>query len=671
MNVLSRVKISVKIWLGFAVILALLSALGVVGYLSLNSANSSFASYRGIARATNEVGRVQANMLMTRLNVKDFIIRHSEEEAEEVREYANLTLEVLGGALALEDDAEQRAVLEQMEGQVNLYIERFAEVTALQAQREDLVTNTLNQVGPLAERSLTEIMQSANRDNDAEAAYNAGIVLRHLLLGRLYVMRFLTDNDEASYQRVEQEFTALTDKSDELLASLQNPQRRRLALQVTEQVAQYEAAFEEVYHLIVERNRIITTELDVIGPAVAEEVEEIKLANKADQDYLGPRATEAMEQAVTTMLIVVGIAIAIGLAAAWVIGTGISRPIVKMTAAMDELAKGNKDIEIPAQDHKDEVGQMAAAVQVFKDNAIETERLKVEQEAAKERAEQEKRMAMHKLADDFEAGVGHIVDSVSSAATEMQSTAGSMSATAEETSSQATTVASAAEQSSANVQTVAAASEELSSSIAEIARQVQNQSAMAGQAADAAQTSDRQVKSLADQAQGIGEVVELITSIAEQTNLLALNATIEAARAGDAGKGFAVVASEVKNLANQTAKATEQIAGQIKAIQEQTGSTVDAITVINDKIDAMKEISAAVAAAIEEQNAATQEIGRNAQEAAAGTQQVSGSIVGVNQAAAESGSSANEVLTAAGELSQQATQLSSQVRKFIEQVRVA
>ena len=347
------------------------------------------------------------------------------------------------------------------------------------------------------------------------------------------------------------------------------------------------------------------------------------------------------------------------------------RPLSRMHKAMERLSGDDLTVEVSDSHRSDEIGEMARSVEVFKQNAVRIRRMQAEQEEAEKKAEEEKRATMHRLADDFQSSVGHIVENVSSAATEMQDTAGSMSATAEETSSQAATVASTVEQSSANIQTVAAASEELSSSIAEIARQVQNQTAMAGQAADAAQTSDRQVKSLAEQAQGIGEVVELITSIAEQTNLLALNATIEAARAGDAGKGFAVVASEVKNLANQTAKATEQIAGQIKAIQDQTGSTVEAIRIINEKIEAMKEVSASVASAIEEQNAATQEIGRNVQEASAGTQQVTSSIVGVNQAATESGSAANQVLTAAGELSEQATQLSGQVKKFIEQVRVA
>ena len=361
----------------------------------------------------------------------------------------------------------------------------------------------------------------------------------------------------------------------------------------------------------------------------------------------------------------------VSVAVAYLVSSTVSKGIGSMTSTMRRLANGETDLTVPYRDLRNEIGEMAQAVEVFRANAVEKIALEEQQKETERRAEVEKRAAMNKMADGFEAGVGHIVEGVTSAATEMQATAESMSTIAEETSSQATTVASAAEQASANVQTVAAATEELGSSIDEISRQVQSQTEMAADAADAAKTSDRQVKSLAEQAQAIGEVVDLITSIAEQTNLLALNATIEAARAGDAGKGFAVVASEVKSLANQTAKATEQIAGQIKAIQDQTGSTVSAIDLINEKIQAMSEISATVASAVEEQNAATREIGRNVQEAAAGTQQVTGSIVGVNQAAQEAGASSSQVLSAAGQLSEQAAQLTQQVKAFITEIRAA
>ncbi len=361
----------------------------------------------------------------------------------------------------------------------------------------------------------------------------------------------------------------------------------------------------------------------------------------------------------------------LALAIAWWQGAAVARPLVAMTAAMRALAAGDTATEIPARDRRDEIGAMAAAVQVFKDNAIRMAEMQADQAAAERRAAEEERTNLHQLANEFEASIGEVVHSVSSASTEMQATAQSMSAIAEETSSQAATVASAAEQASANVQTVAAAVEELSGSITEISRQMTVQTGAADDAVSSASESNTEIKGLADRVAAIGTVVSLITSIAEKTNLLALNATIEAARAGDAGRGFAVVASEVKSLATQTAQATEEISSQIKDIQDKTGTAVAAIAGINAKIETIREISSSVAAAIEQQNAAASEIGRNAHEASAGTRQVSSAITSVTEASAQSGASANTVLTAAEALSRQSEQLTAQVAGFVRRVRAA
>lgn len=349
----------------------------------------------------------------------------------------------------------------------------------------------------------------------------------------------------------------------------------------------------------------------------------------------------------------------------------LSGPISTMTGAMQTLAGGDLDVDVPAQGRGDEIGAMASTVQVFKENAQRVKQMEAEQEAAAHRAEQEKKEMMTKMADDFEASVGGIVNTVSSAATEMQSSSQSLSATAQQTSQQSTTVAGAAEEASANVETVATAAEELSASISEISRQVAQSSEVAGSAVSEAERTNSQVQGLAKAADRIGEVVSLISDIAEQTNLLALNATIEAARAGEAGKGFAVVASEVKNLANQTAKATEEIGSQIGDIQGATREAVTAIGGISSTISQINEIASAIAAAVEEQGAATGEIARNVQQAAAGTQDVTANIGGVNQAAAETGESADQLLNASGELSTQAELLNAEVGRFLDQVRNA
>jgi len=373
-----------------------------------------------------------------------------------------------------------------------------------------------------------------------------------------------------------------------------------------------------------------------------------------------------------TFLIFATLAVlAVAVAVALFVALRLSKPIVSITRTMETLSAGNTGIEVPGMGRRDEIGQMASAVQVFKQNMIDAERLRAEQKEAERRAEADKKAALAKMADRFEASVQGVVKGVSSSATEMQSNAQSMSSTAEETSRQSAAVAAAAEEASTNVQTVAAATEELSSSIAEISRQVAQSAKVAAKAVDEAARTNAQVKGLNDAAQKIGDVVKLINDIAGQTNLLALNATIEAARAGEAGKGFAVVASEVKSLATQTAKATEDIATQVGAIQSATGDAVKAIEGITGTIGQVNEIATTIASAVEEQGAATQEIARNVQQASKGTTEVSSNIAGVTKAAAETGQASGIVLAASGELTRQADTLRAEVDQFLATVRAA
>ncbi|WP_455176532.1 methyl-accepting chemotaxis protein [Azospirillum melinis] len=364
------------------------------------------------------------------------------------------------------------------------------------------------------------------------------------------------------------------------------------------------------------------------------------------------------------------ISLLVALTAGLVLRGSIAAPIVAMTAAMARLAGGDRAVEVPGVGRRDEVGAMAEAVDVFKRNAIEADRLSAAQRAEEE-AKARRTARLEELMRAFEGNVTAVVQSLSGAATQMQQSAGALTSTADETNRQSTTVASAAEQASANVQTVAAAAEELSSSIAEIGRQVAQSTRVAEQAVSGANRANGVVSGLAEGAQKIGEVVDLINNIAAQTNLLALNATIEAARAGEAGKGFAVVASEVKSLANQTAKATEDITGQIATIQGATREAVSAIEEIGRIITEISQISATIASAVEQQSAATQEISRNVQEAAQGTQQVTGNIVGVTRAAGDTGRAAGEVRSVADHLTGESTRLRQEVESFLNGVKAA
>jgi methyl-accepting chemotaxis protein len=350
---------------------------------------------------------------------------------------------------------------------------------------------------------------------------------------------------------------------------------------------------------------------------------------------------------------------------------GIARPIGRITGAMGLLAGGRMDTAVPYVTRADELGRMAGAIQVFKDNMVRTGALEAEATAAREENERRRKADMHRLADQFEAAVGGIVGNVSTASTELEAAAGTLTKTAELTQQLSGSVAAASGQASANVQSVASATEEMTSSVNEIGRHVQESSRIASEAVAQAHETDTRINALSQAAGRIGDVVKLITAIAEQTNLLALNATIEAARAGEAGRGFAVVASEVKQLAAQTAKATDEIGTQIAGMQTATRESVAAIKQIGGTIGRISEIAATVATAVEEQGSATQEIARNVGEAARGTQQVAANIDDVNRGASETGSASAQVLSSAQSLSRESSHLKVEVERFLSTVRAA
>ena len=384
------------------------------------------------------------------------------------------------------------------------------------------------------------------------------------------------------------------------------------------------------------------------------------------------RAGIRLDQQQLTLTVVLLLVAFSGIIVSFLVGRSISRPVVAMSKAMRELAAGNFDVQLPGLDRRDEVGQMAHAVEEFKVQAVaKAEHETAEREQKNRELAAARRTELHNLAEGFETTVGNIVENVGSASSELENSAVILTKSSAATQQLSTVVAAASEETSANVQSVASATEEMAGSINEIGRQVADSNRIANEAVDQAQKTDARIAELSLAASRIGDVTQLITTIAEQTNLLALNATIEAARAGDAGRGFAVVAQEVKALAAQTAKATSEISTQIAGMQTATQDSVMAIKEISGTIGRVSEIAAAIAAAIEEQGAATQEIARNVQQAALGSTQVATSIADVNRGAGDTGSASSQVLSSAQLLSNENKRLKAEVAKFLATVRAA
>lgn len=413
------------------------------------------------------------------------------------------------------------------------------------------------------------------------------------------------------------------------------------------------------------------TKRNQLGVAISRTATGLLTASRTRQDAIGPELSRRLKQSTSLALALIGAIIVVGGALAIVLSNVIVAPLARTTALMDDVAKGNIDVIVDDLDRRDCVGHLRAALQVFIQNAQEVRRLEISSKDKEKEAEATKRATMSALADSFEASIAQVVDTVSSAATELEASSETLSKTAQDTSAHSESVSRTADLSASNVQTVASASEEMSASISEIANQVQTAARIAREAEQKASETNSTVVALSEAAAKIGAVVNLISDIASQTNLLALNATIEAARAGEAGKGFAVVASEVKSLAEQTAKATDEISTQIGGVQSATHLAVNAIEGISATISQINEISGTISTSVEQQMKAVQEITHSTSSVATATHEVSQAIGLVQQGATETGAAAEQSLAAARELGLQADNLKRAVGKFLEEVRAA
>jgi methyl-accepting chemotaxis protein len=654
---------------GFGVLLVPLMLVAGFSIVELQSTGSSLARINTVSDALQralELGRELEVMHQRSLRYKTV---HDKTAIAEFYDSNKLAKDMMATSeRATQSDARRRLYIAGLQN-VDAAKQKFEELVKavdefLPAQQKLFATgDELNSTAS----ALVEAAENATNDTLKLAVRDVGIALNVMQAANWRSQATVDATGVALFKTNIQKVNAAIDKSDKLA----DESMRAMHGALRAAVKSYDETFVIINGAMLKSDDIYEKQ---IRPILAEayKVEQAVTAMLvADQRAAKMSADEAMKIGITLAGSLSVGAVFLGIVLAWLISRSVSGPVVRMTGVMSALARGNMSVAIPDRDRFDEVGDMAKSVQVFKDNMIEAEQLRAQHMEAERVAAAQRKADMHRVADDFQTAVGNILDTVSSAATELEATAVTLTRTAETTRSLSNSVSATSEEASANVQSVSSASEQLAGSVNEISRQVQESSKIAADAVQQARRTDAQIAALSQAAGRIGDVVKLITAIAEQTNLLALNATIEAARAGDAGRGFAVVAQEVKALAAQTSKATDEIGGQIAGMQAATTESVAAIKGIGETIGRISEIAATIAAAVEEQGAATQEISRNVQQAAAGTTQVAGTITNVSRGANETGSASTQVLSSAQALSRESNHLKSEVHKFLSAVRAA
>ena len=642
-----------------------IGVVGVIGVLLVGGIHlygeTTIAGYRASAANARTLfelnNKIEIGLLEGRRAEKDFLLRNDARKADRQKEIGKAVADdiaMLHGKIVAIGESELAHQIEVMRASLGRYQSHFA---AVAEQKQQLGLDEKSGLEGRLRTSVHDIESQVDRLHESA-------LLITMLTMRRHEKDFMLRRDRKygdDMKKRASEFAAGIES-----ANIPEPAKIELKQKLADYQRDFFAWMETALSLAGELKATSDafSEVEPVIAGVSKSINDIRL--EAEKSNITER-----DNIQRLMEIAIGLIACAVLGAGLFIGRSVSKPLSAMTAAMIELARGNFAIVLPGLGRADEIGEIAQAVETFKINAEQKARDEVEAKTRQDQvAAQQRKKEMIKLADDFESAVGEIVETVSSASTELEASAGTLTATAAR-SQELTMVAAASEEASTNVQSVASATEELTSSVNEISRQVQESARMANEAVDQARETNNRVGELSKAAARIGDVVELINTIAGQTNLLALNATIEAARAGEAGRGFAVVASEVKALAEQTAKATGEIGQQIAGIQSATQESVNAIQEISGTIEKLSEISSTIAAAVEEQGAATQEISRNVQQAAQGTMEVSSHIADVQRGSSETGSASSQVLSAAQSLSGDSNRLKLEVGKFLNSVRVA
>jgi methyl-accepting chemotaxis protein len=663
-----NLRIRGRLYAGFGALVLFSAALAGFAVWQLWGIHDQVGAMTQQSKNAIRVGDLTTELQATRRSLLRYTFDQDEASFAESEKRLTRMTDLLGEAVGSTKSEERRAA----------YAAAAKDITELKTKRATLgdaikqMQAGRNLLFTDGDKMAADVQKFVDAADKTDFVHEANALETKVLLVRVANWRMLATRDPKGIATFKTNFGKAQEQIAELEKAGLPSNLAALLASVKANAIKYAEAFEKTGP-----NLMLGDELyyKAITPSIVAAIE--KLDNvKASIGQAFQKTTAETEDritgTVTAQEMVAGAAVLIGLLIAFLIARGIIGPLSGLTSGMKELAGGNFGVVLPGLDRKDEVGDMAQAVETFKVVSEQKARKEAEAKIQQDQvAAKQRRADMIKLADDFENAVGEIVETVSSASTELEASASTLTATAERAQELTTMVAAASEEASTNVQSVASATEEMASSVNEISRQVQESARMAGEAVGQARTTNDRVSELSKAAARIGDVVELINTIAGQTNLLALNATIEAARAGEAGRGFAVVASEVKALAEQTAKATGEIGQQIAGIQAATQDSVNAIKEISGTIERLSEISSTIAAAVEEQGAATQEISRNVQQAAQGTQQVSSNITDVQRGASETGSTSSQVLSAAQSLSGDSNRLKLEVGKFLNSVRAA
>jgi methyl-accepting chemotaxis protein len=694
-DLFSKVGIVSKISVAVALLGVFAVGIAAYGLVNMGEINQRLRFLTGVAAermrlseeiqtAVESIGREEKNMVLA---IDPAEIDKFAASIKERRE----RLATLMAALEPMIPAEEQEAMTAFKGLVAQYLEKNDQIQEWAKASTQAVASVMSRMdaavlldtalAPLGNLSvaLEEHIKSAEVSDEVKSAYLATKIMQELRDVQKLEREIIDPavNEGAAQRKIAMadNIRAQIEQNRETLGKLATTDQQRGNLEL------FDAGFKDwlpvhqkARELGSQKSNAKATELSAgdaqqLRSDAAEKLGTITAANVAFMKSETDRSESEYLKARGLVIAATVVGLILAAVASWLVVTrGVTRPLKAITDVLGRLAQGDKSIEVPGADRRDEIGQMARAVVVLKDNAHEADRV-AGLRAQEQEAREERGRVRDGMTRVFEGKIESIVSTVSAAAEQLRSTAESLAGTAAETNDQATASAAASQQATSNVESVAASAEELSSSVSEIGRQVTESTRIAAEAVTQAERTNGTVQGLAEAAQRIGQVVQLISDIASQTNLLALNATIEAARAGDAGKGFAVVASEVKSLANQTAKATEEISTQIGAIRAVSSDAVTAIREIGGTIGQINEIAAAIAGAVEEQAKATQEIARNVQQAAVGTNAVSSNLGGVTKAAGDTGSAAQQVLSASQGLSQQSSVLRGEVETYLREVK--